>query len=852
MANLNVAQRCPRKAFLDEVPAGVRKYTQLRSIMKEVVLGTLPQTPRAEIDKKIKELFDAKGSSMLPFEAESERKRMMTLIKRYYYWEQTRNNMKILAQEESVDVKFAGKTHRVSLHRLIDRGNGQLEAVSYAYKAPDTSIRSKKNNPRDSVRLLLLQLAGEELAKKLNLNAVTVFGCIYYLKSSLDKATALDPEFESIVGSNIASYHFDPMEVQDMAQKYATVAPSSKVEAYDCKDCRNCQYDDLCHLEFNKRKLSKVENKVLKPIDQIRMTPSQRELVEFDEGICRTDAVAGSGKTTVITLRTLRLLEDGVDPNNILMITFTEKAANEMKERLVAYQNGKSLTGVNFGVEKVTVETFNSWGNNILNDHFSQLGFSDRPQLIDDVQKKDIILELLDRHRDLPLDYRNPFMSSMSAKGCVVCMVQIIDALKAAHAETEDDVKAVVGPKFERFFKELLSMYQEYNAKLVDMNLIDYEDQLRLILQLEQYGVFRSMPYEHIVVDEFQDSNPNQIDLISRIVKQCPNFKSLVVVGDNMQAIYGFRNASPENLVNFDKLFPSVVDIQLEDNFRSQQPIISMANRILEKESAMKKAIIAHRKETGVNPVLRCEENATDEIDLYVRQCAKLIKNGDEPGSIAILCRTKGELIKIQEAMSAAGIPTMLRVPEIVGEAPYVKAIISLASFFMDTDNMLDLALFAKSLGQDPFDTNLLEKSKQSLLAGLASKTTEEEKIGFFFDLCQDAADDYVAADFLEELQNKSFKTFRGLISYCVKYRNYGTKEPHPTKNEEANAVSLITVHSAKGLEWPTVLLSLRRFRYDPEEKRILYVAVTRAKEKLLITYTSKQSPLLELLKDPA
>lgn len=850
MANLDVAQRCPRKAFLEETPSGVKKPAQLRSIMKEVLLSTLPQTPFGTVEKEISDLFAQKATTMLPFEAESERKRMTTLIKRYYIWEQKQPTMKILAQDERVKVNFAGASHTVSVHRLIDRGNGQLEAIAYAYKAPETSIRARVNKPSTSSRLLLLQLAGEELAKKLKLNAVTVFGCVYYLKSSQDRSTFFAPEFEDIRSANIASYHFDKMEQADMAKKYATVTAAVNVEAHDTHDCRNCQYDDLCHLEFNKRKLSVVEDKVIKPIDQIHMTPAQRKLVLFDDGICRTDAVAGSGKTTVITLRTLRLLEDGVDPNHILMITFTEKAANEMKERLKAYQSGKTLSGINFSVDQVTINTFNGWGNDLLNQNYKKLGFTDKPQLIDDVQKKDIILEILDHHRGLPLDYRNPFMLSMNSKGCVPVMVGIIDALKAAHAENEDEVKQIVGSKFQGFFAELLAMYNEYNDKLVALNLIDYEDQLRLLLQLEQYGVFRTMEYEHIIVDEFQDSNPNQIDLISRIVKQDPNFKSLVVVGDNMQAIYGFRNASPENLVNFDQIFPNVIDIQLEDNFRSQQPIITMANRILERESAMKKAIIAHRKENGITPVLMNIESVADEIDLYVRQCQKLIRDGAQPSSIAVLCRTRGELIKIQEAMSNAGVPTMLRVSEIIGNAPYVKAVIALAAFFKDPDDMLDLALFAKSLGQDPYNQALLEKSKQVLLDGLANKTTEEEKIGFFFDLCSDAADDYVAADFLEDLRNKSFKTFYNLISYCVKYRDYGTKESHPTKNEEANAVSLITVHSAKGLEWPTVLLSLRRFRLEPEEKRLLYVAVTRAKEKLLITYTEKQNPLIALLKE--
>ena len=382
------------------------------------------------------------------------------------------------------------------------------------------------------------------------------------------------------------------------------------------------------------------------------------------------------------------------------------------------------------------------------------------------------------------------------------------------------------------------------------MNLIDYEDQLRLILQLDPMGVFKNLKYRHVVIDEFQDSNPNQIELISRIVAQDDNIESLVVVGDEMQSIYGFRNATPENIINFDKLFPGCIDIKLEDNFRSQTPIIAVANNILRRESALQKAIVAHRTENGIAPATKEVPNQPDEINLFVRQAAKLIKDGHEPSSIAVLCRTKGELIKVQEAMSAAGIPTMLRVPEIVGAAPYVKAIIALAAFFADNNDMLDLALYAKSLGQDPFDMKALEDSKKTLVDGLAQMSTEDEKINFFYSLCEDAKEDYVAADFLQELHEKSFKSLAALTSYCMKYRKYEVKEPHATKLEQANAVNLITIHSSKGLEWPTVLLSLRKFRTDEEERRLLYVAVTRAKERLLITYTNKQSSLMALLKD--
>ena len=848
MANLEVAKTCPRKAVLDAMPAGINKYSQLRHIMKEVVMGALPQTKEADLLAKIDEEFDNNTSSMKPFERDSEKLRMITLIKRYYAYET--GPFKILAQEQSVKVKFAGKDHTVLIHRLMDRGNGQLEAIAYSYKAPQVSVRSRKSPTKKSLRLLLLQLAGEKLAKDMKLQGVTVFGAVYSMKSSLDTSHIIVPEFETNAGANIARYHFDPMERGEMERTFATIVATTAIEAHDQRDCQYCVHFDLCHTEFKKRKLEEVEDVEISPINKIKMTKAQRTLVEFENGICRTDAVAGSGKTTIVTLRTLRMLDLGVEGSHILMITFTEKAAKELRDRLSAYRHGTALKNSGIDTDDVIVQTFNGWGNEILNEHYKVLGFTEKPELIDDVVKKDIILDILDQYRDLPMDYRNPFLNMINAKGCVIETVQLIDAMKAAHVETADDVKELVGPTFSGHFDELLEMYQKYNATLVQQNKIDYEDQLRLILQLEKHGVFKKLPYEHLVVDEFQDSNPNQIDLIRRIVEQAPNFKSLVVIGDTMQAIYGFRNASPENLNNFDKIFPNVVDINLEDNFRSQKPIIQVANRILEKESKMKIAIKAHRKEHGLDPVLMNIEKQPDEINLYVKQAKSLIARGHDPASIAVLCRTRGELVKVQEAMSAAGIPTMLRVPEIMGDAPYVKAIIALASFFKDPDKMEDLAFFAKSLGQDPFNEQLLEQSKTVLLDNLAKQSTETDRIEYFFDLCQDASEDYVANDFLEELRSKKFKALNALINYCVKYKEYGTKEPHPTNHEEANAVSLITVHSSKGLEWPTVLLSLRRFRLDSEERRLLYVAVTRAKDRLLITYTEKQQILVDLLSE--
>ena len=379
--------------------------------------------------------------------------------------------------------------------------------------------------------------------------------------------------------------------------------------------------------------------------------------------------------------------------------------------------------------------------------------------------------------------------------------------------------------------------------------MIDFEDQLRLLLALKSYGVFDDFTFRHIIIDEFQDSNPVQIELILEMAKADKNLESIVVVGDEMQAIYGFRNATPENLVNFGTYFPGMIDIPFEENFRSQSPIIAMANNILDKEARIARVIRATRKERGLDPVVMTVDDADKERDLYARQAEKLIRDGTDPKDIAILCRTKTELLSMQKALDDRGIPAILRVPEIVADAPYVKAIIAVSSFLLNHENLIDLALYRKSLGQDPFDTAALEADAKVLGEAYDALETEEDRILFFTELIKDAREDYVAEAFADEVLQKGFHTAKQIMEFCVKYHDYGVRETKSTAREDVDAVTLITVHSAKGLEWPVVLLSLRKFRpASEEEHRLLYVAVTRAKEKLLITHTKKQETLTALL----
>lgn len=847
-------RECPREAFIREnIKAADNKFGKLRSIMKHTIMQIdIATSTVADVKQIVGNEFEALNQEhMLPFEAEDEEKRMSFLINRWLSFEKRRLSQgRILAKDFQSTFLFVGAQKTTTVHMLIEREN-VIEAIRFKYKAPEYNYhaRSENTRPETSEELFLLQKAGETELQKLGLNQIhkPVLGAVYYLKSRQDKATELSMAFEDKIGDNIIEYHFDQSDAQNIEQKASQVI-SDVNKTCDEKECADCLYNDICHLTFEKRRLMEQPPVEIKSIDEITLTDAQLSFVSFTEGECRVNAVAGSGKTTIVALRTLSLIEEGCDPSKILMVTFSEKAKEEMAIRLKGFAQGEMMKYSDLDIDNVQIETFNSWGQHILDKYYSLLGFSEQPQIVDDIVKKDIIIELLNKHRQLPLDYRNPFMNTKAASGAVIKLVKYIDSMKAAHVETEDDVCKVLGAKTVDVAAELLEIYQEYNEQLISLNVIDFEDQLRLLLKLKDFGIFEQLPYEHIVVDEFQDSNPNQIAIIVELKYANPNIKSLVVVGDELQSIYQFRNATPENLVNFSQYFPDMVDIDLTANFRSQEPIIKLANRIIEKTAKLGKVIEAHKQNTKVRPAVREIDNADQEQDLFTRQVVKLIKDGTKPSDIAILCRTRKELIKQQMLLNEAGVPTLLKVPEIIVDAPYVKAIIALASFLRNHDDMISFALYAKSLGQDPFDKTALEASAQSFIQAFDACNTEAEKILAFQQCIENAKEDYVGAAFIEKLENCNFRTLNQYLNYCIKYKTYNVCESCSTARQDTDCVTLITVHSAKGLEWDTVLLSLKSFSIDSEASRLFYVGLTRAKERLLLTYTKKQQFLADLL----
>lgn len=845
---------CPREQFVkNSFSSGATKHGQLRAILKHIAVKVDPFTiTQTLLDQMLDDEFSAVPAGvMLPFEADEEKARMRHLLLRWLNFERRNKGSKVLARNFSNDFQFAGKTESKTVHWLVDRGNC-LQAIVFKYKQPEYKYRAriKVNRPDGAPEVLMIQRAGEVEAAKLGINVHNkpVYGAIYYMKNKQDTSAAYAPYFEDHPGNNIVANCFTTNEAAEVEQEYVNVAPDPK-KMCNKAECADCLYNDLCHLKFEKRHLMEQPQTQLKTIDDINLTDAQMAFISFRDGECRVNAVAGSGKTTVVALRTLALIEEGVAPAKILMVTFSEKAKEEMALRVKSFAQGRIYSFTEVNIDDIQIETFNSWGQHVLDEYYSLLGFTAKPELVDDITKKDIIIELLSAHRNLPLDYRNPFMSTFAAEGAVMKMVKWIDTMKAAHVETKNDVLNVLGTNILKYADELLNVYNSYNASLVSRNLIDYEDQLRLLLKLSAFGIFEKMPYEHIVIDEFQDSNPNQIDIIVELKRRNKGIKSLVVVGDELQAIYGFRNATPDNLVDFAKYFPNMMDIDMTANFRSQQPIIQLANSIIQKIARLGKVIEAHRATSNVKPKVLDIEKSDEEVDLYCRQIVKLIaKDNVKPCSIAMLCRTRKELITVQAALDKAGVPTILKVPEVIADAPYVKAVIALATFLKDNNDMAALALYAKSLGQDPFDETALKKSATAILDAFSACTTQIEKIEAFLNFCKDASEDYVCKGFLDKMKSFGFHTLNQYLDYCIKYKTYAVKDTQSTAKEDTDCVTLITVHSAKGLEWDTVLLSLKRFPIDEESRRLFYVGITRARERLLVTFTGKQQVLANLL----
>ena len=356
-----------------------------------------------------------------------------------------------------------------------------------------------------------------------------------------------------------------------------------------------------------------------------QLNSEQLKAVNHIDGPMLVLAGAGSGKTKVLTNRIARLIEEGVSPSNILAITFTNKAAKEMKDRITR------LVGVT--AYNIQISTFHSLGLKILKENYSLLGYDKNFTIIDSDDVLTIIKKIM-KELNLSKDYYNP--REIKNK---------ISSAKNAIMSVEDFSKV-------EFDHKVVEVYKIYTKKLKQGNSVDFDDLLILPIKL-----FKTYPnvleeyqdrYKYILIDEYQDTNEAQYTF-SKILAS--KYRNIFVVGDNDQAIYAFRGANYKNILNFEKDYPEAKSVVLEENYRSTKTILNAANDVIKNNKERKSKNLWSNKPVGDKITYKLVGTEKEETSFVADEIKSLLEQGVKEEDIAVLYRTNAQSRVVEEYM---------------------------------------------------------------------------------------------------------------------------------------------------------------------------------------------------------
>lgn len=650
------------------------------------------------------------------------------------------------------------------------------------------------------------------------------------------------------------------------------------------------------------------------------LNQAQADAVAIGQGPALVVAGAGTGKTRVIIERLHRLLETGTPPERLLALTFTEKAAAEMVDRLNERRQTYEL--------ELPIMTFNAYGETLLRQYAADLGRGRNFTLMSD---QAVIVFLRERLDDLGLDYFAPVGRPDSLLGDIA---DYFSTLKQ-HVITPDDylAHAAALPYPDAATKlnkakhtELAHAYVRYTELCREANVIDYDDQIYLVLEL-----FRRRPnvlkevqakYDYVMVDEFQDTNTMQAQLTDLVAGRGNN---LFVVGDDDQSIYGWRGATLANILNFKERYPKAQEVTLLHNYRSTTQILDAAYRLiqannphrLEERLKINKRLVAER--SGPEPAVHCFKLREEELAWVAQDIQQRLQSGTPGGAIAVLARRNASIMAFHEYLEGEGIEHTLagqryelyREPVVRMLLEALKAVVDPTDssslyhclsgplFDISPHYLSSLAAQAKSRHQPLLEAIEADQSApaEPAKAAVAAIHQWREKIALLsvgqlaydmlessgykdklYGLVQTDPETALAVSRLSELfQNmKEFEkvalqpSARQYVEALPALQAAGEGGEDPSLDLSGNMVNLLTIHRAKGLEWPVVyivdaaegsfplprsansfqlpegLLAEQQVAADEhilEERRLMYVAMTRAKDELLLTYAERLSP---------
>ena len=591
------------------------------------------------------------------------------------------------------------------------------------------------------------------------------------------------------------------------------------------------------------------------------LNKEQINAVKHIDGPCLVMAGAGSGKTKVLTTRIAYLIENGIKDYNILAITFTNKAAKEMRERV------NNIVGdIN-----TFIGTFHSFGLRIIRENYMYLGLDKNFTIIDSDDVLSVIKKIL-KDKDLDPKHYSPFYIRNKISEIKNQMLTDVEINRCFNTEIDLVVKDI---------------YKVYLEKMLKNNSIDFDDLLvmpvNLFINHKEILEHYQEKYKYILIDEYQDTNPVQYKLTSLLARK---HKNIFVVGDMNQSIYAFRQADYRNILNFENDYKDCKLIKLEENYRSTNNILNAANSIIKNNKERKDLKLWSEKGEGIKIKYMRAYDEKHEITLVINEIEQLLKEGYKKEKIGILYRTNAQSRVVEEMFLSKGIPYKVVGSYYFYNRKEIKDLISYLRLIYNTSDEISLRriinvpkrgigesalktleLNSKNNNISMFDSlstkkeiefkniilELIKDSEETTLTDLIDKVLE--KTGIKKELEDDKSlENEIRLDNLMEFKSitASFEERTGTVNLEDFLEEISLISDISNHKEDNDEITLMTIHSAKGLEFDVVFiigmeegifphtLSLMENNIE-EERRLCYVAITRAKERLYITNAKRR-----------
>lgn len=612
---------------------------------------------------------------------------------------------------------------------------------------------------------------------------------------------------------------------------------------------------------LKKRPVIKTDYKVNYEED---LNEAQLEAVKSKDGPILVIAGAGSGKTKTLTYRVARLIEDGIKPENILLLTFTKKAAAEMLSRATIVLDNRC--------EKVAGGTFHSFTNIILRKYSKLLGLKNNFTIMDRADCEDVINHIVGQLFPKK-EKRFPKKSTL------------LD-IYSKSINKVTPTKQIIADEFPQFAHcedKIIEVHKAYVAYKRENSVLDYDDLLLYIkLLLENNDGLRkrlSNEYKYIMVDEYQDTNTLQADVIRLLASEHNN---IMAVGDDAQSIYSFRGANFRNILDFPRLFENTKIIKLEQNYRSTQNILKLTNEIISKAKEKYTKNLFSNIVSPQVPALICAKDTQMEADFICQRILELLDEDISLSDICVLTRNARMSYNLEIELSKRAIPFQKFGGPKFMETAHIKDVVAHLRVILNPDDVISLTrilLLLKGVGASTVnnimpiikgdlkpDIKLLPSNKSQSLTPLFntlgqlrdySTTKKPEEIvsaviNYYRPILKDKYDDFSKRekdlDHFEYLSTQ-YSNLEDFISDLALEPPDASVEGMYKKNSDDEALTISTIHSAKGLEWDSVFIigavdgrfpSAYSFNSEEEmdeELRLMYVATTRAKNNLYITY---------------